>query len=833
LENGFRSGKSRAKRVGLEIKWMKEIFSNRTGGKMKRKIIALFMSICSFAFIAPPVATGQETQKFSAVAYLPSGIGPAMIGGGRAMMPGCDIYIERYSSDDEAKVLAQALLSGGQEALLEKLQDMTTIGRVSLTGRVGQFELKFVRSRPGAGGRQVIAVSDRPIGFLEAYYSGRSMDYTVGIMILQLKQGKKREEGTGTLIYGAKIKVKEGNTIEIENYSISPVQLRNVRGVVKGSSRKQRKEHVAMSKRVQSFNYKSRIAIAVVLILLSPAYVSTQSSGTKGNGEAAQRLNARFGLTSEELKTLSPFIQQKVKDLQGIYTRYNASDETYRLLAWRRPYIWQELMSSRKKIERRMRGKSTQSQVIGMEAASSKMESEMLSQMREDQVWSLADKLKLQAGQGDEIDKVISTNNERKAELLVDPKAHADNKYFEKELNKIGEVADAQIAKVLTASQIAEYEEQTQVAGHDRFGLWGAAPTTGDTPQSVDINNGNKKPSIKKQKRGEFFIAPIPMINPTLENGLAIAGGYLFQLDKNDDVSPTSVVGGAYFRTSNGSSGFGGGGQLYLKEDRYRILVLAGKATINLNFFGIGFEAGDSGRSIPISLKSRAFLADGLVRVHGRWYVGARYRLLKMNASLNLNEGDAPAPDDPVIPPLDIKLRTAGLGPHIKYDGANDFYYPTNGSIFDVRIGFFGKAVGGNRTYQSYELSYNRYMSFSKKQVLAMRVAGCSIGGRAPFYDLCTLGLRGYEAGQYLDKNMMSGQVEFRQEFWWRLGFVAFAGAGAVARKLDRFELNKALPSGGFGMRFRLTKQNHLNLRVDYAWGKNSSGLHIGINEAF
>jgi hypothetical protein len=29
-------------------------------------------------------------------------------------------------------------------------------------------------------------------------------------------------------------------------------------------------------------------------------------------------------------------------------------------------------------------------------------------------------------------------------------------------------------------------------------------------------------------KKGEVLVAPIPMINPTLERGLAVAGGYLF-----------------------------------------------------------------------------------------------------------------------------------------------------------------------------------------------------------------------------------------------------------------------------------------------------------------
>src|SRR5688572_3431884 len=41
-------------------------------------------------------------------------------------------------------------------------------------------------------------------------------------------------------------------------------------------------------------------------------------------------------------------------------------------------------------------------------------------------------------------------------------------------------------------------------------------------------------------KRGEFVIAPLPMVNPTLENGLSLVVGYLYRLDVNDSVTAPS-----------------------------------------------------------------------------------------------------------------------------------------------------------------------------------------------------------------------------------------------------------------------------------------------------
>ena len=41
------------------------------------------------------------------------------------------------------------------------------------------------------------------------------------------------------------------------------------------------------------------------------------------------------------------------------------------------------------------------------------------------------------------------------------------------------------------------------------------------------------------------------------------------------------------------------------------------------------------------------------------------------------------------------------------------------------------------------------------------------------------------------------------------------------------------LPGGGVGVRFALTKENKINLRVDYAWGKDSTAFYVGIMEVF
>jgi len=68
---------------------------------------------------------------------------------------------------------------------------------------------------------------------------------------------------------------------------------------------------------------------------------------------------------------------------------------------------------------------------------------------------------------------------------------------------------------------------------------------------------------------------------------------------------------------------------------------------------------------------------------------------------------------------------------------------------------------------------------------------------------------------------MLVGQAEYRRELFWRVGAVAFAGAGAVAPTSAEFGNTDPEPGGGFGLRFVLAKRNHINLRTDFARGAN------------
>jgi hypothetical protein len=197
---------------------------------------ARFFFLCSFLAVlalsfsmpAPAQDEKRKSEKFGALAYMPHGAGPAMVGAGARV--NVDLWVDNYTTDAEAKAMAGALLEGGSEALLKVLEKAKTIGKIRLSGRVGFYDFKLIRSHQTESGRRIYAIGDRPVGFLEAYAGNRSLDYPFGILQLDLKKNSKgKEEGTGALLYSAKIKVLGGNSIDVESYGIAPIQLMGVR----------------------------------------------------------------------------------------------------------------------------------------------------------------------------------------------------------------------------------------------------------------------------------------------------------------------------------------------------------------------------------------------------------------------------------------------------------------------------------------------------------------------------------------------------------------------------------------------------------------------------
>jgi hypothetical protein len=135
--------------------------------------------------------------------------------------------IERWSTDEERSKLITTFKEKGPEKLLDVLQDMKRVGFMRLPQTVG-YDLQYAREFPMEdGGRRIIMATDRRVSQMEAMSNPHVSDYPFTLIEIHLdKDGK----GVGVLSLATKIGLnKEGTSVEIENFSTEPVELKNVK----------------------------------------------------------------------------------------------------------------------------------------------------------------------------------------------------------------------------------------------------------------------------------------------------------------------------------------------------------------------------------------------------------------------------------------------------------------------------------------------------------------------------------------------------------------------------------------------------------------------------
>jgi hypothetical protein len=328
-----------------------------------------------------------------------------------------------------------------------------------------------------------------------------------------------------------------------------------------------------------------------------------------------------------------------------------------------------------------------------------------------------------------------------------------------------------------------------------------------------------------------FVMMPIPVSNPTIGTGLGAIAMYMYTLDEGSPPSASALVG---MYTDTDSWMVGAFQRAYFGADTWRVRGGVGYMDLKLRFYGIGSDAGDRGMYVPMDQTGYFVITNALRRVYTDLYVGVNYRLMDIESIFKLSEI---APGEIELPDVPIGMLSSGLGLVAEYDTRDNQYYPFAGALADFTSTFTAEWLGSDDTYQIYEASYNGFHTLRERQILAYRAMGCHAAGDVPFWDLCMMGvrsdLRGYRGGQYRDRLMLAAQAEYRWQFWWRFGMVVFGGLGEVAPEVGKLNWNDILPSGGIGIRFQASPENRMNLRVDFARGKDDNAFYFAVGEAF
>jgi hypothetical protein len=146
------------------------------------------------------------------------------------------INIDGWSNASQRQHLITTFLGEKQDGLLRELEKQPEHGRFNFPGYMGPdpnntmrlgTDIRYAMSVPGQdGGRRIVIMTPRVIGFREARNQPRTVDYPFTLFEMRFDKSGK---GEGKMAYMTQITFnKKTNSIELENYSSEPVRLNNL-----------------------------------------------------------------------------------------------------------------------------------------------------------------------------------------------------------------------------------------------------------------------------------------------------------------------------------------------------------------------------------------------------------------------------------------------------------------------------------------------------------------------------------------------------------------------------------------------------------------------------
>ncbi len=253
----------------------------------------------------------------------------------------------------------------------------------------------------------------------------------------------------------------------------------------------------------------------------------------------------------------------------------------------------------------------------------------------------------------------------------------------------------------------------------------------------------------------------IPFNDPAVGAG-AVAGIVYFHPDEDEatpqppsNAPPTTSFAGAA-RSDNDSWVFAGGHSRGFNNDRIRYLGAVGKASVNLDFYGIGETPILNDNPLSFNLDG-SMLMQQLQFQLGQTRAAAGFRFTYINATTTFDD----------IPPELVQgiggTKDAGLGVFAEWDTRDTTFTPSSGVSLLGRLSMFSEALGGDQDYAKFTLASRTYWPFrNERLIFGLRADYNFVGGDAPFYALPFLSLRGVPAFRYLGNHTVTVEVEPR-----------------------------------------------------------------------
>ncbi|ELQ3859299.1 BamA/TamA family outer membrane protein [Salmonella enterica] len=327
-----------------------------------------------------------------------------------------------------------------------------------------------------------------------------------------------------------------------------------------------------------------------------------------------------------------------------------------------------------------------------------------------------------------------------------------------------------------------------------------------------------------------WSVLPGPFYTPELRLGLGMAVAGLYRVDPADTQTQNSSLSFTGYVSTSGALGVGISSYTFFTDDIWRLFVDGSVNKVPTGFWGIGYDAaqGNEQKYTNNSVRVHPLIMRALAP---NLYLGAGWDLSSMHADIDESRQN----DTFTRYKAGTSPVASGASMTLNYDSRDVLTSPQRGHFLKMEYTWFAPSVGSDTHFTATELQYDYYHLLNEKAVLAFDFWGRFTRGNVPWDRLSMAGddrrLRGYYQGRYRDKDVVSGQVEYRRKLSWRHGYVLWLGAGSLGDGISSLGEHPLLPTVGVGYRFEVKPA--MNIRLDLGFGRDSAGFYFQVAEAF
>ena len=187
---------------------------------MKKRTVLIFLCLlcCSVLFAAPAQKSENGPLRVTGTFV---GIGGRFAGRTTPFT----LTVRSVTPANQIRELNEALGRGGQDELLKVLSKMEA-GRIQIGTGIGLPANAVIADPWTNGGTRLTVFYERNLRFFELRYGTRSEDYRIGYAEMYLDRNGR---GEGTLIPAARVRLRDGNTWEVEDFGVFPARLIGLR----------------------------------------------------------------------------------------------------------------------------------------------------------------------------------------------------------------------------------------------------------------------------------------------------------------------------------------------------------------------------------------------------------------------------------------------------------------------------------------------------------------------------------------------------------------------------------------------------------------------------